>query len=45
MLIAVTDSCQIETIKSIKFSEMRDVIHADFKAAYGPPDTLYEIMR
>jgi hypothetical protein len=44
MVIALTDSCEIETIKKIKFSEMREVIHADFAAYQAPPDTLYEII-
>lgn len=44
MVVAMTDCNQIETIKRIKFSEMRDVIHADFLREQGPPDTLYEII-
>lgn len=44
MVVALTDCNQIETIKRINFSEMRDVIHADFEAYQAPPDTLYEII-
>lgn len=44
MVVAMTDCSQIETIKRIKFSEMREVIHADFLREQGPPDTLYEIV-
>ncbi|MCX8745334.1 hypothetical protein J3U68_07925 [Snodgrassella sp. B3882] len=44
MVISLTDSCEIETIKKINFSEMREIIHADFEAYQAPPDTLYEII-
>ncbi len=44
MIIALTDSNQITTIKKIKLSELYDVIHADFEEYQGPPDTLYEII-
>lgn len=44
IVIALTDSCEIETIKKINFAEMRDVIHADFAKYQAPPDTLYEII-
>lgn len=44
MVISLTDSCEIETIKKINFSEMRDIIHSDFEAYQAPPDTLYEII-
>lgn len=44
MVVAMTECNQIETIKKINFSEMREVIHADFDAYQAPPDTLYEII-
>lgn len=44
MVISLTDSCEIETIKKINFSEMREIIHSDFEAYQAPPDTLYEII-
>ncbi len=44
MVIAITDSCQIETIKKIKFAEMRDIIHVDFTKYQALPNTLYEII-
>lgn len=44
MVISLTDSCEIETLKKINFSEMREIIHADFEAYQAPPDTLYEII-
>ena len=44
MVISLTDSCEIETIKKINFSEMRDIIHSDFEAYQASPDTLYEII-
>ncbi|PIT08404.1 hypothetical protein BGI30_08870 [Snodgrassella alvi] len=44
MVISITECNQIEIIKRINFSEMRDVIHADFEEYQGPPDTLYEII-
>lgn len=44
MVISLTDSCEIESIKKINFSEMREIIHADFEAYQAPPDTLYEII-
>lgn len=44
MVVSMTECNQIETIKKIKFSEMREVIHADFEAYQAPPDTLYEII-
>jgi hypothetical protein len=44
MVVSMTECNQIETIKKIKFSEMREVIHADFAAYQAPPDTLYEII-
>ncbi|AKJ42458.1 hypothetical protein [Pragia fontium] len=44
MVVSMTECNQIETIKRIRFSEMRDVIHADFEAYQAPPDTLYEII-
>ena len=44
MVISLTDSCEIETIKKINFSEMREIIQADFEAYQAPPDTLYEII-
>lgn len=40
----MTECNHIEKIKKIKFSEMREVIHADFEAYQAPPDTLYEII-
>jgi len=43
MVVALTECNQIEIIKKIKFSELYDVIHADFEVYQGPPDTLYEI--
>lgn len=43
MVIALTECNQIETVKKIKFSELYDVIHADFEECQAPPDTLYEI--
>lgn len=43
MVVAITECNQIETIKEIKISEMRNVIHADFEEYQAPPDTLYEI--
>lgn len=44
MVVSMTECNQIETIKKINFSEMREVIHADFEAYQAPPDTLYEII-
>jgi hypothetical protein len=44
MVVSMTECNQIEIIKRINFSEMRDVIHADFEEYQGPPDTLYEII-
>ena len=44
MVVSMTECNQIETIRRIKFSDMRKVIHADFKAYQGPPNTLYEII-
>lgn len=44
MVISLTDSCEIETLKKINFSEMREIIHADFEAYQAAPDTLYEII-
>lgn len=44
MVVSMTECNQIETIKKINFSEMRDVIHADFEMYQAPPDTLYEII-
>ena len=44
MVVSMTECNQIETIKKISFSEMREVIHADFEAYQAPPDTLYEII-
>lgn len=44
MVVAITDSNQIETIKRIKLSELYQVIHADFEEYQAPPDTLYEII-
>ncbi|MDF7670685.1 hypothetical protein PT276_05660 [Orbaceae bacterium ESL0721] len=44
MVVSMTESNQIETIKKIKFSEMRDIIHADFELYQAPPDTIYEII-
>jgi hypothetical protein len=44
MVASMTECNQIEIIKRINFSEMRDVIHADFEEYQGPPDTLYEII-
>lgn len=43
MVVALTDSNQIETIKKIKLSDLYDVIYSDFEEYQGPPDTLYEI--
>ena len=43
MVVAITDSNQIQTIKKINLSELYDVIHSDFIAHQAPPDTLYEI--
>ncbi|MGG7448524.1 hypothetical protein ACQ3G7_20920 [Kosakonia oryzendophytica] len=43
MVIALTDGNQIEHTRKIKFSELYDVIHADFELHEAPPDTLYEI--
>lgn len=43
MVIALTECNQIETVKKIKFSELYNVIHADFEECQAPPDTLYEI--
>ncbi|QXF32709.1 hypothetical protein CE143_05620 [Photorhabdus luminescens] len=43
MVVSITECEQIETIKKIHVSEMRDVIHADFEIYQAPPDTLYEI--
>lgn len=44
MVIALTECNQIEKIKKINFTEMRDIIHADFEEYQAPPDTLYEII-
>ncbi|PXZ06884.1 hypothetical protein DKK70_09490 [Gilliamella apicola] len=44
MVVSMTQCNQIETIKKIKFAEMRDVIHADFAKYQNPPNTLYEII-
>lgn len=44
MVVSMTECNQIETIKKISFSEMREIIHADFEAYQAPPDTLYEII-
>ncbi|PIT52081.1 hypothetical protein BHC44_07480 [Snodgrassella alvi] len=44
MVVSITECNQIETIKKINFSEMREVIHTDFEEYQGPPDTLYEII-
>ena len=44
MVVSMNECDQIETIKKIKFAEMRDVIHADFAKYQAPPDTLYEII-
>ena len=44
MVVSINECDQIETIKKIKFAEMRDVIHADFAKYQAPPDTLYEII-
>lgn len=44
MVVSMTECNHIEKIKKIKFSEMREVIHADFEAYQAPPDTLYEII-
>ncbi|AZK63877.1 hypothetical protein [Pectobacterium versatile] len=44
MLVALTDSSQIERIKKIRSSEIYDVIGGDFEIYQEPPDTLYEIV-
>ncbi len=47
MVVSMTQCNQIETIKKIKFAEMRDFIHADFAKYQNPPNTpntLYEII-
>ncbi|MEX6162710.1 hypothetical protein AB6G16_14420 [Proteus mirabilis] len=44
MVVALTECNQIEKVKRIKLSEMRDIIHADFEEYQAPPDTLYEII-
>ena len=44
MVVSINECDQIQTIKKIKFAEMRDVIHADFAKYQAPPDTLYEII-
>lgn len=44
MVVALTECNQIDRVKRINLSEMRNVIHADFKEYQGPPDTLYEII-
>ncbi|WP_294613815.1 hypothetical protein [uncultured Gilliamella sp.] len=44
MVVSMTECNQIETIKRINFSQMREIIHADFEAYQAPPDTLYEII-
>ena len=44
MVVSMNECNQIDTIKKIKFAEMRDVIHADFAKYQAPPDTLYEII-
>ncbi|WP_113625534.1 hypothetical protein [Pectobacterium peruviense] len=44
MLVAITDSSQIEIIKTIKPSEIHEVIGGDFEIYQEPPDTLYEII-
>lgn len=44
MVVSITECNQIETIKKINFSEMKEVIHTDFEEYQGPPDTLYEII-
>ena len=44
MIVSINECDQIETIKKIKFAEMRDIIHADFAKYQAPPDTLYEII-
>lgn len=43
MVVALTVCNQIETVKKIKFTELYNVIHADFEEYQAPPDTLYEI--
>ncbi|OCG22467.1 hypothetical protein A9G11_07205 [Gilliamella sp. wkB108] len=44
LVITLTDSCEIENIKKIKYAEMREVIYADFETYQAPPDTLYEVI-
>lgn len=45
LVIVLTDSGQIENIKSIKISEARKIIGEDFMRYQDPPDTLYEIKK
>lgn len=40
--VALTDSSQIEEVKTIKLSELRDTIISDCNA-FSPPDYLYEV--
>ncbi len=42
---SITDSSQVEVVKRICFSEMFDVVIADFEKYQAPPDTLYEVRR
>ncbi|AYH04839.1 hypothetical protein [Pectobacterium parmentieri] len=44
MLVALTDSSQIERIERINHSDIYNVISGDFEIHQGPPDTLYEIV-
>ncbi|ENN8378965.1 hypothetical protein ACAX46_004437 [Providencia rettgeri] len=44
MVVSLNECEQIETIKKIEFSDLYDVIHADFEEYQAPPDTLYEII-
>ena len=43
-LIALTDSSQIEEIKTVDISELFEIITGDFEEDSGPPNCLYHVI-